>query len=80
AIVDAFYRNLKNEADLRAIIEEHSSVERLSRTLAVHVQEMFQGTMDDTFIQKRLKIAQVHLHIGLLPKWYMSSFQDMEQS
>ena len=80
AIVDAFYRNLKNEPSLRAIIEEHSSVERLSRTLAVHVQEMFQGTMEDAFIQKRLKIAQVHLHIGLLPKWYMSSFQDMEQS
>lgn len=80
AIVDAFYRNLKNEPSLRAIIEEHSSVERLSRTLAVHVQEMFQGTVEDTFIQKRLKIAQVHLHIGLLPKWYMSSFQDMEQS
>ncbi|GEK57201.1 hypothetical protein CHL76_02570 [Marinococcus halophilus] len=80
AIVEAFYRNLKDEPQLRAIIEEHSSVARLSRTLAVHVQEMFQGTMNDSFIQKRLKIAQVHLHIGLLPKWYMSSFQDIEQS
>ncbi|WP_181347443.1 globin-coupled sensor protein [Thalassobacillus sp. CUG 92003] len=77
AIVDQFYKNLEHQASLLAIINEHSSVDRLKQTLNVHIQEMFNGVVDAAFIEKRKKIAAVHVNIGLLPKWYMCAFQDM---
>ncbi|WP_053220297.1 globin-coupled sensor protein [Virgibacillus senegalensis] len=76
-IVDQFYRNLEYEGSLMNIIESNSSVERLKKTLLIHIQEMFDGKIDDNFIEKRLRIAHIHFKIGLQPKWYMCAFQDI---
>lgn len=38
---------------------------------------MFAGVIDEAYVAKRIKIAQVHLRIGLQPKWYMAAFQDL---
>lgn len=42
--------------------------------------EMFSETIDDAYIKQRYITAQVHVRIGLQPKWYMSAFQDLLQS
>ncbi|MED4847449.1 globin-coupled sensor protein [Bacillus atrophaeus] len=77
SIVDAFYENLGHESSLMDIINDHSSVDRLKQTLKRHIQEMFGGVINDEFIEKRNRIASIHLKIGLLPKWYMGAFQDL---
>ncbi|MEH7479426.1 globin-coupled sensor protein, partial [Bacillus altitudinis] len=59
------------------IIQDNSSVERLKKTLRIHISEMFAGVIDESYVAKRIKIAQVHLRIGLQPKWYMAAFQDL---
>ncbi|AZV88580.1 Heme-based aerotactic transducer hemAT [Bacillus amyloliquefaciens] len=51
-IVDSFYRNLDHEKSLMTIINDHSTVERLKKTLRRHIHEMFAGTIDDEFIEK----------------------------
>ncbi len=76
-IVAQFYKNLEKESSLTKIINDNSSIDRLSQTLTIHIEEMFTGVIDQAFIDKRSKIAQVHLHIGLQPKWYMCAFQDL---
>lgn len=76
-IVNQFYKNLEHESSLMDIIEDNSSIERLKQTLTVHIQEMFNGQIDDAFLEKRLKIANIHFRIGLEPKWYMCAFQDL---
>lgn len=76
-IVGQFYKNLEHEGSLMQIIESNSSVERLKKTLSIHIQEMFNGKIDQTFIDKRIKIANIHFKIGLQPKWYMCTFQDL---
>lgn len=38
---------------------------------------MFSGVIDEAFLEKRIRIAHVHLRIGLLPKWYLGAFQDL---
>jgi heam-based aerotactic trancducer len=76
-LVHQFYKNLENEPSLQRIINDNSSVERLRKTLTVHIQEMFNGVIDTDFIEKRKRIAKVHLKIGLEPKWYMCAFQDL---
>lgn len=77
SIVSQFYQNLEHESSLMDIIHDHSSVDRLKKTLTIHIQEMFSGVIDEAFLEKRVRIAHVHLRIGLLPKWYLGAFQDL---
>jgi heam-based aerotactic trancducer len=79
-IADRFYETLEKEPSLLEIIHRHSSVERLKKTLIMHVIEMFDGRIDETFIEKRKRIAFTHLKIELLPKWYMCAFQQLQLS
>ncbi|MEG0470911.1 MAG: globin-coupled sensor protein [Solibacillus sp.] len=76
-IVGVFYENLGMESSLTKIISDHSSVERLKLTLKRHICEMFQGIIDDEYFSKRVKIAQVHVRIGLKTKWYIGAFQSL---
>lgn len=76
-IIDAFYANLALSPELMGIIKDNSSVSRLKQTLATHVIEMFSGEINQAFIDKRRRIARVHVHIGLQPKWYIASFQEL---
>ncbi|TMV44472.1 chemotaxis protein [Paenibacillus mesophilus] len=79
-VVDEFYKTVIDVNGLRTIIEKHSTVERLRETLRHHLTEMFGGKLDDEFVQKRLKIAEVHQRIGLEPKWYMGAFQNLQNT
>ncbi len=76
-IVANFYDNLEKEPSLGRIIRDHSTITRLQQTLKKHIIEMFDGVINENFLQKRYRIATVHSHIGLEPKWYMSAFQDL---
>jgi heme-based aerotactic transducer len=76
-ITGYFYENLNNHPDLIAIINRHSSTDRLKMTLRDHIIEMFSGRIDQAFIDKRVRIANMHVRIGLPKKWYMASFQSM---
>ncbi|SNZ10212.1 heam-based aerotactic trancducer [Terribacillus aidingensis] len=78
-IVNSFYQNIMNQDNLLHIIENNSTVERLKGTLKQHIQEMFNGRVDQEYIEKRKRIALIHAKIGLEPKWYMGAFQDLLQ-
>ena len=41
---------------------------------------MFNGKIDNEFYQRRIKIAKVHVHIGLKTQWYICAFQDLTAS
>ncbi|MGP4072061.1 protoglobin domain-containing protein [Piscibacillus sp. B03] len=79
-IVTRFYDNITAQPNLLDIIEKHSSVERLKKTLTRHVKEMFEGVLDEDYYEKRLRIAHVHVRVGLKTEWYMSAFQDLLNS
>ncbi|GKU83817.1 globin-coupled sensor protein [Niallia sp. NCCP-28] len=79
-VTEEFYENITKQPNLLAIIEKHSSVDRLKKTLKVHIIELFNGDINEEFLEKRKRIAQVHVRIGLETKWYMSAFQDLFNS
>lgn len=79
-VVDHFYQSVIEIAELRSIIERHSTVERLRETLRRHLAEMLSGKLDDEFVRKRLRIAEVHQRIGLEPKWYIGAFQNLQSA
>lgn len=62
---------------LKNIIEKHSSVEWLSKSLSKHINSLFNGEINDEYVNKRLKVAQVHFRIGFQLKWYLASFQNV---
>ncbi len=76
-ITDNYYEEIRKEASLLKIIDDHSSVARLKRTLTRHIHEMFDGKIDRHFVQQRNTIAHVHVRIGLKTKWYMAAFQSL---
>lgn len=79
-ITASFYESILQVGKLNEIITKHTTVDRLRQTLSNHLVEMFSGQIDDVFIQKRMKIALVHQKIGLPPKWYMGSFQNLQNT
>jgi heam-based aerotactic trancducer len=79
-IVHIFYDVLTYEPSLIDIIKQYSSVEKLKKTLSKHIQEMFDGEIDDTFITSRKIIAHVHVRIGLERTWYMCALQNLLKS
>lgn len=79
-IVGNFYSNLAYESSLIKIIEDHSTIERLKKTLTHHIIQLFSGSIDDDFVKQRHIIAHVHVRIGLQPKWYMLAFADLANS
>ncbi|WKB37233.1 protoglobin domain-containing protein [Terrilactibacillus sp. S3-3] len=79
-IVDAFYGVIEQNQELLEIVEKNSSIEKLKRTLADFISEMFAGKIDEQFVEKRRKIAEIHLKIGLEPKWYLLAFGQLQDS
>lgn len=74
-MVDAFYTELVRVPELKQLIERHSTLERLKRTLAQHILQMFDGQVTPEYIAIRKRIADRHVRIGLHNKWYIAAFQ-----
>lgn len=79
-IVDAFYSAIGSIERFKNMIEKYSSIERLRQTLRHHVLQMFEGKIDDQYIENRKKVSIAHLRIGLLPKWYLIGFHKIENT
>ncbi|WP_241774533.1 MULTISPECIES: globin-coupled sensor protein [Lysinibacillus] len=76
--VTAFYHAIESVPALREVIQKHSSSERLRQTLRHHIIEMFEGRIDEAFLEKRRRVAKMHVKINLYPKWYLAAFQNLE--
>lgn len=76
-LVDSFYKNIEDNDELMQIIHQHSTVEKLKGKLKEHLNEMFSGTLDQYWIEKRKVIAHKHVKINLATKWYISAFQHL---
>jgi len=78
-VVAAFYQTIESVPALREVIEKYSSSEKLRQTLRHHIIEMFEGRIDDAFLEKRRQVAKMHVKINLYPKWYLAAFQNLEK-
>jgi heme-based aerotactic transducer len=79
-LVNDFYSVIMQVPHLKNIIEQNSTVDRLKKTLRIHLFELFNGKIDEPFIEKRIRIAIIHFRIGLEPSWYMGAFQNIQNA
>lgn len=77
-IVEKFYEVIGNGVEFQNMISSHSSTEKLHQTLKHHLVEMFNGRIDENFIEVRRRVANKHVFIGLTTKWYLASFYNLE--
>ncbi|ARD48578.1 globin-coupled sensor protein [Sporosarcina sp. P33] len=76
-IVKAFYASVTAVPELSQMINKHSTTDYLSKTLAIHLGGLFEGVIDEAYIENRSKVAKSHLRIGLEPKWYIAAFENL---
>ncbi|MEH7455726.1 globin-coupled sensor protein [Bacillus sp. JJ1127] len=79
-ITEKFYTNITKQPNLIEIIERYSSVTKLKQTLKQHIKELFNGDIDQDFIERRVQIARRHVKIGLHRKWYTAAYQELFRS
>lgn len=78
-IAGQFYGRILENPILVAIINQHTTVEKLTKKLNVHIVEMFSGRVNEAYFNKRYKIAKIHVSIGLTQKWYIAAFDGLFQ-
>lgn len=79
-IVQDFYRPILEDPETRAIVESHSSVDRLRGTLARWLQSVFAAPHDDAYSAARQRIGQVHVDIGLTPRHMVTAMNNVRRS
>ncbi len=72
-IVADFYDRIDDEPGAQAVVAAHSSRERLSKTLLQWLREFLDGPYDAHYYQRRARIGQVHVRIGLPPHYVFTA-------
>ena len=73
--VDDFYDHLLKFEELRGIIEDNSTVDRLKQTQRTYFLSLADGVINDQYFENRLKIGRKHSDIRLSPPWYLGAYQ-----
>lgn len=79
-VITDFYQIITDDPKLYQIIVENSHIDRLKKTFKDHLLEIFDGDINQLYIEKRVRIAQIHVKVGLNTKWYISAFQTLSNS
>ncbi len=73
-LVDSLYDDIIKEPELKRIIEEHSTLERLKETQRWYFLSMASGVIDMPYIERRIAIGKIHSRIGLTTDWYLGTY------
>lgn len=78
-LIDAFYTHILGHATTRAILEQHTTVERQRPLLTHYILTMFSGRIDDAYIELRRRVGVVHDDIDLDSSWYVAMYEMIRQ-
>src|SRR5699024_5882983 len=73
-IIDSFYDNLLKDEHVTNIVNEHSTVNELSRTLQRFLDQFFSGNVDEEYVQTRVKVGEVHSKINLSANYFIMGY------
>ncbi|MFF5995641.1 globin-coupled sensor protein [Lysinibacillus sp. KU-BSD001] len=78
-ITNVFYDKILEVPELKQLIESRSSVSKLKAVVGEHTISMFNGRLNEEVIERKRHLARIHFKMGLDPKWYMGTFQQMQE-
>ncbi|WP_017755237.1 globin-coupled sensor protein [Calidifontibacillus oryziterrae] len=73
-MVTAFYNRLQELPHLLDIINKHSTIDRLKKTLRGYLLDMVSGEVGADYVIRRKIIGNVHNRINLFPEWYIGAY------
>jgi diguanylate cyclase (GGDEF)-like protein len=76
-IVDRFYANQLENPEIVAIIGDAETFTRLRGAMSHYIATLFAGSIDDVYVNNRLRIGKVHKRIGVTPKLYLDSVETL---
>lgn len=74
-IVRCFYGHVLTVPALKAVIDQHSALDRLYVTMKKYLLSIFTDKINEEFMSWRVTIGNVHKRINLPPFYYLSSYQ-----
>ncbi|WP_240376749.1 methyl-accepting chemotaxis protein [Bacillus piscicola] len=72
-IVNHFYDNITAVDHLRGIIEDHSTVERLRKTMERYLDQFLEADVNKEYIKTRIVVGEVHSRIHLTAEHFISA-------
>ncbi|MFF2480682.1 protoglobin domain-containing protein [Paenibacillus sp. NPDC058071] len=73
-VVERFYSSIEQYPELMELIARVSNISRLKETQRVYWLSLADGTIDEPFIENRIRIGLVHSRIGLTTEWYLGTY------
>ncbi|MCA1855703.1 EAL domain-containing protein [Massilia oculi] len=72
---DGFYEHILAFPQLRSLVGDDSTIQRLKHAQAAYFRSLTAGDYDGGYIRDRLRVGLVHQRIGLEPKWYIGAYR-----
>ncbi len=73
-VLSSFYDHLFAFEETRALIQGHTTVERLKSLQYDYLRQLTEGRFDTAYFENRLRIGRTHERVGLSPTWYMCAY------
>lgn len=73
-LVDELYERIAEQPDLAALIQAHSTLERLKQTQQQYFLSIASGVVDEDYVANRIHIGAIHSRIGLTTDWYLGTY------
>jgi len=72
-IIDQFYKNILSVDNLKGIILQNSSIDRLRNTMERYLDQLLHAEVNQDYIMTRIIIGQVHSRIHLTAEHFISA-------
>lgn len=79
AIVDHFYATIERFPNAASVLENPAQTERLKQSLIRFIREMLTGPFDEGYYQRRRRIGEVHVRVGLPERYVFTSMSIIRQ-
>lgn len=72
-MAEVFYERILEFEDARTVFEDMEQVRRLQATLQIWVEELLRGPHDVTYMQRRRRIGDKHVRVGLAHRYMFTA-------
>lgn len=70
-IVEQFYQNIIRDKDLQFKIKEYTTENKFKNAIKNYVSQLIKANVDESFVQSRVKIGQMHSKIDLSANYFI---------
>ena len=74
SFVAAFYRHLLSFAPTRDLLRDPATKQRLMIAQRRYLMSLACPSLDESYVEQRRRIGQVHERVGLEPRWYLGAY------